>query len=254
MGNGLTNTNVYSLAISGLNIFAGTGDGVFLSSDRGTSWSAANSGMTNAHIYSLVFSGTNLFAGTDSGKVYRSTNNGATWTSVRVATYAMYALAVSGTVLFAGSVGIESVYRSTDNGTNWQGIGLSADVRALAVSGTDLYAGGIGGGVARRPLSEITSVEHGSGGAVPTSVALGQNYPNPFNPTTIISYALPKSATVSLRIFNTLGQEIAALVNERKEAGYFQTTWNAGNVPSGIYFYRLQATDFVETKKMIVLR
>jgi hypothetical protein len=83
--------------------------------------------------------------------------------------------------------------------------------------------------------------------------SLGQNYPNPFNPTTTIRYDLPKSANINLKIFNTLGQEITSLVNEHKEAGYYQATWNA-NVPSGIYFYRLQAGEYVETKKMILLK
>jgi len=64
---------------------------------------------------------------------------------------------------------------------------------------------------------------------------------------------LPRSGNVSLKIFNTLGQLVATLVNEQKKAGYFQATWNA-NVSSGIYFYRLQAGEYVETKKMIVLR
>ena len=81
---------------------------------------------------------------------------------------------------------------------------------------------------------------------------MNQNYPNPFNPSTTVSYSLPKTVSVLLRVFNALGQEIALLVNERKEAGYYQATWNA-NVPSGIYFYRLQAGEFVETKKMILL-
>ena len=88
---------------------------------------------------------------------------------------------------------------------------------------------------------------------VPAAFDLGQNYPNPFNPSTTVSYSCPKTAAVSLRIFNTLGQVVATLVDERKEAGYYQSTWNA-NVPSGIYFYRLQAGEFVETKKMILLK
>ena len=85
------------------------------------------------------------------------------------------------------------------------------------------------------------------------SFSLAQNYPNPFNPSTTIRYELPKAARVTIKIFNTLGQEIVELVNERKDAGYHQVTWNA-NVPSGIYFYRLQAGVFVETKKAILLK
>ncbi len=87
-----------------------------------------------------------------------------------------------------------------------------------------------------------------------TYYSLSQNYPNPFNPSTAIGYSLPQTAVVSLRIFNTLGEEVVSLVSEQKEAGYHQTTWNASNVPSGIYFYRLRVGDFTETKKMILLR
>jgi hypothetical protein len=97
----------------------------------------------------------------------------------------------------------------------------------------------------------LTGVEK-LGIEIPTVFSISQNYPNPFNPSTIISYAVPRSANVSLRVFNTLGQEVASLVNELKEAGYHRVTWNA-NVPSGIYFYRLQAGEFTETKKMILL-
>ncbi len=97
-----------------------------------------------------------------------------------------------------------------------------------------------------------TPVER-SGSEIPSEFALSQNYPNPFNPSTTISYSLPMTANVSLGVFNTLGQQVALLVNERKEAGYYQVTWNA-NVSSGFYFYRLQAGEFVETRKMILLQ
>jgi hypothetical protein len=100
-------------------------------------------------------------------------------------------------------------------------------------------------------LAPVTDVATGT--QLPTVFSLSQNYPNPFNPSTTIRYDLPKSANVNLKIFNALGQGVASLVNERKEAGYYQSIWNA-NVPSGIYFYRLQAGEFVETKKMILLR
>ena len=90
--------------------------------------------------------------------------------------------------------------------------------------------------------------------SMPTVYALGQNYPNPFNPSTTFSYQLPQSATVSLKIFNSLGQLVTTLVDETKESGYYSLTWNAVNVPSGIYFFRLQANNFVQTKKLVLLK
>jgi len=83
---------------------------------------------------------------------------------------------------------------------------------------------------------------------------LSNNYPNPFNPTTKISYTIPERSNVSLKIFNLLGSEVASLVNEEKSAGTYEIEFNAANLSSGIYFYRIQAGAFVETKKMILLR
>jgi hypothetical protein len=105
------------------------------------------------------------------------------------------------------------------------------------------------------------SVPHDSD-ILSSDFVLFQNYPNPFNPGTTIGYSLPKAAIVSLRVFSTLGEEVASFVGERREAGYHQVTWNSSNVPSGVYFYRLrarqicggQAGERVETKKMILLR
>ena len=87
-----------------------------------------------------------------------------------------------------------------------------------------------------------------------TEFALHQNYPNPFNPSTKITYSVPKSSQVTLKIFNTLGEEIETLVNEEKPVGTYEVNWNAANLPSGVYFYRLQAGGFVQTRKMILLK
>jgi hypothetical protein len=84
--------------------------------------------------------------------------------------------------------------------------------------------------------------------------SLIQNYPNPFNPTTTISYSLPLASLVQLKIFNILGQEIATLVNEEKPSGNYQVEFNASNLSSGIYLYKIQAGSFVESKKMILLK
>ena len=90
--------------------------------------------------------------------------------------------------------------------------------------------------------------------ALPSEYNLSQNYPNPFNPTTTINYALPLSSEVLLVIYNLRGEEVARVVDKEQPAGYHKVTWNASNVASGIYFYRLQAGDFVQTYKMLLLK
>jgi hypothetical protein len=89
---------------------------------------------------------------------------------------------------------------------------------------------------------------------IPVDFCFNQNYPNPFNPITTISFSLPQVSYVSLKVFNALGEEIEILVSEELSAGNYQYDWNAINLPSGIYFYKLQSENFVETKKMILLK
>jgi uncharacterized protein YegL len=89
---------------------------------------------------------------------------------------------------------------------------------------------------------------------IPDEYSLHQNYPNPFNPRATIRYALPEDTHVKLVIYNVAGQKIKILVNEEKEAGYHESMWNGDDVAGGIYFCRLQAGDFVQTRKMILLK
>lgn len=93
-----------------------------------------------------------------------------------------------------------------------------------------------------------------SSDAIPEKYSLDQNYPNPFNPTTMISWQSPVSRHQVLKVFDVLGNEVAVLVNEFREAGRYEVEFNASRLASGIYVYRLQAGSFVETKKMILLR
>ena len=83
---------------------------------------------------------------------------------------------------------------------------------------------------------------------------LSQNWPNPFNNCCAIKYSIPKSSQVSLKIFNTLGEELETLVNGEKPIGTYEVNWNAENIPSGVYFYQIKAGDFTQTRKMILLR
>ncbi len=93
-----------------------------------------------------------------------------------------------------------------------------------------------------------------SGELVPVKYELQQNYPNPFNPGTTIKYSIAKQSNVTLKVYDMLGSEITTLVNEEKPAGVYEINFNASNLASGIYFYKIQAGSFVETKKMILLR
>jgi len=88
----------------------------------------------------------------------------------------------------------------------------------------------------------------------PESFSISQSYPNPFNPTTTIDYALPEASHVTLQVYDILGREVETLVNEQKQTGYHSITWNASNQTSGMYFYKIQAGNFTETKKMLLLK
>lgn len=84
---------------------------------------------------------------------------------------------------------------------------------------------------------------------------MNQNYPNPFNPTTTIKYALPKASKIKLEVFNVLGQKVATLVNARKAAGYHQVTFNGRELPSGVYYYRLETDkEFRKTRKSLLIK
>ncbi|MFH0736604.1 MAG: T9SS type A sorting domain-containing protein, partial [bacterium] len=95
---------------------------------------------------------------------------------------------------------------------------------------------------------------------IPNTYALAQNFPNPFNPTTQIRFNLPEASVVSLAVYNVLGQKVNTLINNKDfNSGSFNVIWNGKNefgvtVPSGVYFYRIETPNFVETKKMMMLK
>jgi uncharacterized delta-60 repeat protein len=109
-----------------------------------------------------------------------------------------------------------------------------------------------------RYLGLITGIEEENTGGIPNSYLLEQNYPNPFNPSTVISYRLPVTSNVTLKVYDILGNEIATLVNEEKPAGEYEVEFNTSSIKhlpsSGIYFYQLKAGSFIQTKKMILLK
>lgn len=100
----------------------------------------------------------------------------------------------------------------------------------------------------------VTSNENSDETEIPSRFELYQNYPNPFNPTTVISYQLSENSEVRLDVFDITGRKVANLVNERKAAGFYETTFNANGLSSGVYFYTLKAGDFEHIKKMVLVK
>ncbi|MCL5029106.1 MAG: T9SS type A sorting domain-containing protein [Bacteroidetes bacterium] len=105
-----------------------------------------------------------------------------------------------------------------------------------------------------RPIQSVTAVDNGKDKPLPRSFMLSQNYPNPFNPVTTIKYQIPAAAHVSLIVYDIIGNKIAALVDEEKPAGFYTVNFNAANLPSGVYFYRIIAGGFVQSKKLILMK
>ncbi len=340
--------NVSVFIQSGSDLFAaGYGGGVVLSTDNGASWTPATNGLDSA-VDCLAASGSTLFAGTDSG-VFISSNNGTNWqpadTGLTLLFIPISAMAVSGTDVYAGS---QLVFKSTDNGNNW--VDSTVDlpggntINAFAVQGAYLFAGttsgGISGGVFRHDLPIILPVELAafsgsytgstielqwktatelnnsgfqvekkvsgqwktlgfvkgagtsnathtysyadkniSGGvssyrlmqvdhngkthysqtisvnaSVVKEFALRQNYPNPFNPSTVISFDLPEASQVTLKVYDSIGREVATLINEYRPAGTYEQQFDLGRLASGLYIYRLNSGAHTSVKTMLLLK
>ena len=252
-----------ALAVYGsTNIWFGTDSAkVYRSTDGGTTWSSspvpfANSVAVNfsSPLYGL--------AGSDSGATARTTDGGITWMPVSVGGSGFVAgFSGSGSDFFAAEGG--SVYRSTDHGATWAA-SFTGSIGGLnhldfGVNGSNVYGWTVSAGGSIAAFSGTVSSVASSISSLPSEFALDQNYPNPFNPSTKIQFAIPASSHVSLKIYNSLGEEVATLVDNVMNAGTYSIEWNGKNhfnstVASGVYFYRLTAGSFVQTKKMLMIK
>jgi len=191
--------------------------------------------------------------------------------------YFGHSVSISGDYAIVGASnttrGAGSAYIFKRDGTNWSqqaklvasdraendwfgiSISISGDYAIVGAQGEDEDASGNntldGAGsvyIFSMPAPEVSAIN------IPSAFLLHQNYPNPFNPTTAINYKLSTVSDIELSIFDMNGKKVATLVNGSKPAGYHSVKWDASNVGSGIYFYRLQAGSFVETKKMVFMK
>ncbi len=259
---GLPSNVVIEIVCSDSEVFVGTyGGGVFLSTNNGTSWITRNNGLTNLEVYNLVLKGQDVFAGTRVG-VFYSTNKGLNWIPRNngLTNLVISSLAINGDKILIGNP--SGVFLSTNNGVNWTMMNSGIEgiyIKRLAIKDAYVFAGTSYRGIWRRPLSEFVLDIDNSRNEILHSIILNQNYPNPFNPSTTIKYTISAPGKVSLIVYNILGQQIRILVNDKRNVGDYEITWdgkdNYGNpVSSGIYIYKLQTGDLIKSNKMLLLK
>ncbi len=246
----------------------------------------------NSNVYALAVYNGELYIGgefTSAGGVianFIARWNGTSWNSVGTGSgngvnHWVYALAVYNGELYVGgrftsADGVSANFIARWNGTSWNSVGTGTGngvnnwVYALAEYNGELYVGGKfrfanwtgsvstslnANFIARWTITGATDVEENE--LTPTNFVLHQNYPNPFNPGTRISWQVPAGSHQTLKVYDILGNEIATLVDEYRDEGSYEVEFNAGQTPglsSGVYFYKLQAGNYVQVKKMILMK
>ena len=243
-------------------IFTVHRDYMMLSTDAGYSFNSIN--IPPLKELCFDYSG-NIIYGVAQSKIYKSLNNGLNWDSSDVP-FALNTMEVStdnSNIIYAGSS--TGLYRSSNSGQNWylynnsfspskNVIGLSKDPNSadtIIVSTEDA--------VYKVFRDQLTGVNQGNL-LIPSSFKLSQNYPNPFNPNTVINYELPEQSggnyfyNVKLTVYNILGNEVATLLNKKQNAGRYSVEFDGSGFASGNYFYKINADDFFEVKKMTLLK
>ena len=232
----------------------GTENGAFQSTDRGNTWTAANTGLSgNALKINNMYS---VFALTSNGLYFTSPTVFTGWTTA-ITTGDFRACAsdlISGKYYFFGDHVGNSVDLNTSQIANIPLGGISGGIITSALLYNNyVFVGTETGGIFKAAIAGLVTGVH-ERNELPNEFTLSQNYPNPFNPTTTISFSLPSKSYVSLKIFDALGREVALLVSEEMSTGTYSRQWNAKSLPSGVYFYRLQSGSFTDTKKLVLLR
>ncbi len=255
--NGIIFKAVHAFTINPLGeLFVGTfGGGVYKSTDNGNNW--VNTNMGYEFVWALGSTSDNkIIAGTYGLGMFVTTNSGSSWlnTNSGLPSSHIYTISVDASDNIYISAWAGGIYVSTNGGVTWNTMGLKGfGVSSILVnpSSHNLFAGTGDGKIYMNVNNPSSSKEENT---IPTAFSLEQNYPNPFNPETIIEFSLPAQRDVTLKIYNTLGEEVKTLINENLKPGRYAIPFNASGLASGVYIYRLNAGDFVSTKKSLLLK
>lgn len=233
----------------------GVGEVIYGTTNGGTSWSLQFNG-TQLGCYAVSFVNTMTgYASGSSGFTYKTTNGGTVWTPTPQLGNTIWAMeffdADHGVAI--GSSGYP--YRTTNGGASWiddprRTINTMYAV-AYTPDGTCFLGGSLG--IVLKGGSNLVNITNETG-SIPQGYTLSQNYPNPFNPVTKIRYELPNNGNVELTVFDMSGKEITKLVSNFQNAGVYSVEFDGTGLSSGVYFYRLKASGFTDTKKMILIK
>ena len=253
------------------------GTGAVVSTDGGQTWVINNPGNPALFVtYVINFNGS-VYGITSGSGVHRFNSSIKTWESVgkglpdALSFQISKAFTTYSNTLYVATIGFldskVSIFSSSDKGANWNSISTSGLTTLNAATSStsfvltpqniflyDYHSSGSTASVYKMANS-TTSVKENNH-EVPTDFELSQNYPNPFNPETTISYKLQAASYVSLKVYDLLGNEVAALVGEYKQAGSYNSQFSIRNsqLTSGIYFYTMKAGSFSSTKKMLLIK
>ena len=250
------------------------------SSDKGESWQTINNGIENslAPFTSIAISATNpeiLYCGRRAvgqikGSLYISTNGGENWFRIDSTLQTMdnwvsvLSILTDKTNPYRLYVGLNyhgtptsngGFYLTEDNGKHWRKV-YDSHVNVIKADNSNprnIYVGTKFGVMKFLDTLTVTGVFEPINEML-REYFLFQNYPNPFNPSTKISWQSPVGSWQTLKVFDVLGNKIATLVDEYKPVGTYEVEFKASALPSGVYFYQLKASDFISTKKMILLK
>lgn len=227
----------------------------YITTNGGTNWSFNALG---GNSYSVFFLDVNTgFSGGDGGYIWKSTNGGFNWTIAQCCPGGLQGAFSFPSVNTGYSAGYGKIYKTTNGGSNWMNASASFtnivyyDIKFL--NDTVGYCVGDAGTILKTTNGGITAI-HQTGTSIPESFSLSQNFPNPFNPVTSINFDIPISSFTKLIVYDQLGREVETLVNEQLTPGSYKYEWSAVDYPSGVYFYKLEAGEFTETKKMILIK
>lgn len=263
-------TNWISIGQGGVKIFwsnnrlYSAGSGLYVTTNDGQNWN-----MLRSEAMSSIYAEDSLvFAGTQNTGLLRSGNYGINFTNVlggqiRINSIYKYQnnVFVSADSLDPNFVTINRFYYSTNNGLSFtlrnQGL-ESVKVQDMVVYNNYLYVangnyGTTNVSVYKRLLQDVIGIKK-VGDIIPERYRLEQNYPNPFNQTTVINFKIPVSGEVKIVLYDIKGSEVRTLVNEDVQAGEYHVRFDAGELTSGVYFYRIEVNGFVDTKKMMVVK